>query len=296
MDLVKRSIDQPVSTFAVVILVVLFGFIGLDRLPVQLTPDVEAPKISVRTNWSGASPYEIEKEIVEKQEEVLKSVTGLTVMESTSYNNYGNISLTFKVGTNLNDAMVRVTNKLNEVSAYPENAQKPIVNTSSAESSPVIWMMLKTIDGDPHRIKTYRTFFENEVRHALERVEGVGSLFIFGGTEKRMEISVDPARLAEHGISLSQVIGRVQSANSDISAGVMGLAKRNYRIRTLSQFQSAEEAGELLLADDGLHRVHLSDVAETRFGYYANPPAVQHNGQPMIVTGIRKEAGATYWN
>ncbi|MES9879895.1 MAG: efflux RND transporter permease subunit [Sedimenticola sp.] len=292
MDLVKRSIDQPVSTFAVVILVVLFGFIGLDRLPVQLTPDVEAPKISVRTNWSGASPYEIEKEIVEKQEEVLKSVTGLTVMESTSYNNYGNISLTFKVGTNLNDAMVRVTNKLNEVSAYPENAQKPIVNTSSAESSPVIWMMLKTIDGDPHRIKTYRTFFENEVRHALERVEGVGSLFIFGGTEKRMEISVDPARLAEHGISLSQVIGRVQSANSDISAGVMGLAKRNYRIRTLSQFQSAEEAGELLLADDGLHRVHLSDVAETRFGYYANPPAVQHNGQPMIVTGIRKEAGA----
>ncbi|MES9898468.1 MAG: efflux RND transporter permease subunit [Sedimenticola sp.] len=292
MDLVKLSIHQPVSTFAVVILVVLFGLIGLSRLPVQLTPDVEAPKISVRTDWSGASPYEIEKEIVEEQEEALKSISGLTVMESSSYNNYGSISLTFKVGTDLNDAMVRVTNKLNEVAAYPENANKPVVNTSSAESSPVIWMMLKTLDGDPHRIKNYRTFFENEVRHALERVQGVGSLFIFGGTEKRMEITVDSARLAEHGITLNHVIGRVQSANSDISAGVMGLAKRNYRIRTVGQFQSPEEAGELLLVDDGLHRVYLRDVAETGFGHYANPPAVQHNGQPMIVTGVRKEAGA----
>ncbi len=146
MDLVKLSIRQPVSTFSAVIMVILFGIIGLNRLPVQLTPDVEAPKISVRTNWAGATPYEIEKEIIEEQEDVLKSVTNLTVMESSSFNNYGTISLTFKVGTDLNDAMVRVTNKLNEVFSYPENAQKPVVNTSSSESSPVIWMMLKTLE------------------------------------------------------------------------------------------------------------------------------------------------------
>lgn len=292
MDLVKLSIKQPVSTFAAVILVILFGVIGLNRLPVQLTPDVEAPKISVKTNWPGASPYEIEKEIIEYQEEVLKSVPGLAVMESSSYNNYGSISLTFKVGMNLNDAMVQVSNKLNEVTSYPENADKPVASTSSEENSPVIWMMLKTLGGNPDRIKTYRTFFKDEIRHHLERVPGVGSLFVFGGSEKRMEITVDPVRLAEHGITLGQVINRIQSANSDVSAGVLGLSKRNYRIRTISQFQSPEEAGEILLEDDGLHRVHLKDVAESGFGYAANPPAVLHNGQPMIVVGVRKEAGA----
>ncbi|MES9902644.1 MAG: efflux RND transporter permease subunit, partial [Sedimenticola sp.] len=292
MDLVKLSIHQPVSTFAAVFLVILFGIIGLSRLPVQLTPDVEAPKISVNTTWPGASPYEIEKEIVEEQEDVLKSISGLTVMESSSYNNYGNISLTFKVGTNLNDAMVRVTNKLNEVTSYPENAAKPAVSTSSAENSPIIWMMLKTREGDHDRIKTYRTFFENEVRHSLERVPGVGSLFAFGGTEKRFEIKVDPQRLADHGMTLSKVIERVRSANSNISAGVLGLSKRNYRIRTISQFQSPDDAKELLLADDGLRRIYLRDIADVGFGYASNPPAVLHNGQPMIVVGVRKEAGA----
>jgi len=292
MNLVKLSIHQPVSTFSAVILVVLFGVLGLNRLPVQLTPDVEAPKISVQTRWSGATPYEIEKEIIQDQEDALKSVSGLKLMESTSFNDYGVINLTFKVGENLNNAMVRVTNKLNEVPDYPENADKPVVSTSIEENSPVIWMMLKTIAGDPLRIKTYRTFFEDEVRHSLERVPGVGSLFVFGGTEKRMEIAVDPARLADHKLTLNAVISRIQSANSDVSAGVMGLAKRNYRIRTISQFQSPDDAGKLLLEDDGLRRIHLRDVAETSFGYYSNPPAVLHNGQPMIVVGVRKEAGA----
>ncbi|MCP4994151.1 MAG: efflux RND transporter permease subunit, partial [Gammaproteobacteria bacterium] len=108
MNLVKLSIHQPVSTFSAVILVVLFGIIGLSRLPVQLTPDVEAPKISVNTSWPGATPYEIEKEIIQDQEDALKRVSGLKVMESTSFNNYGTITLTFKVGERLNDAMVRV--------------------------------------------------------------------------------------------------------------------------------------------------------------------------------------------
>ena len=292
MDLVKLSIRQPVSTFSAVILVMLFGFIGLQRLPVQLTPDVEAPKINVKTIWPGASPYEIEQEIVEKQEDVLKSVSGLTTMESSSYNNYGSISLTFKVGADLNNAMVRVTNKLNEVTRYPENAEKPVVNTSSEENSPVIWMMLKTRSGDPDRIKRYRTFFENDLRHLLERVPGVGSLFVFGGSEKRMEVTVDPSRLAEHQLTLGHVIDRLRSANSDVSAGVLGLANRNYRVRTISQFQSPSDAGDLLLEDDGFHRVYLRDVADTGFGYAPNPPAVIHNGQPMIVVGVRKEAGA----
>jgi len=292
MNLIDLSIKQPVSTFAAVILIMMFGYIGLDRLPVQLTPDVEAPKISVRTTWPGASPYEIEKEIIEEQEEALKSVPGLKVMESSSYNNYGTVSLTFKVGHNLNDAMVQVSNKLNEVTAYPENAEKPVASTSSEENSPIIWMMLKTLEGDPDKIKTYQTYFDDEIRHLLERVPGVGSLFIFGGSKKRLEISVDTNKLAAQEITLDKVISRIQNANSNVSAGLLGLSKRNYRVRTTSQFQSTEDIDNTLLIDDGLHRVFLRDIATSGFGYAANPPATLHNGQPMIVVGVRKEAGA----
>ena len=292
MNLIQLSIRQPVSTFAGVILVLLFGLLGLSRLPVQLTPDVEAPTITVKTNWFGASPYEIEKEIVERQEEVLKSVMGLQKLESSSFNGFSEIRLTFQVGADLESAMTRVTNKLNEVKRYPENADKPVISSSSGESAPVIWMMLKMRGGDLDRIRTYRTFFENEVRHVLERVPGVGSLFVFGGTEKRLEVVVDPALLASRELTLGTLIERLNSANTNVSAGVLGIGKRNYRVRTVSEFQSQQEPGSVLLKDDGVHRVYLSDVAKTRYGYYPNAAPTLHNGAPMIVIGVRKEAGA----
>jgi HAE1 family hydrophobic/amphiphilic exporter-1 len=292
MNLIQLSIRQPVSTFAGVILVVLFGLLGLSRLPVQLTPDVEAPTITVSTNWFGASPYEIEKEIVERQEEVLKSVMGLQKLESSAFDGMSEVVLTFKVGANLESAMSRVANKLNEVKRYPDNADKPIISGSGGESSPVIWTMLKMREGDPSRITTYRSFFENDVRHILERVPGVGSLFVFGGTEKRLEVVVDPVQLASRELTLGTLIERLNSANANISAGVLGLGKRNYRVRTVSEFQSVAEPRQVLLKDDGVHRVYLADVAATRIGYYPNPAATIHNGDPMIVVGVRKEAGA----
>ena len=95
MDIVKYSLEKPVSVAVAVILIVTFGFIGLNQLPIQLTPDVETPKITVRTTWGGATPREIEKEIIERQEEALKGLQGLTKMESSSYNSFGEVTLSF---------------------------------------------------------------------------------------------------------------------------------------------------------------------------------------------------------
>lgn len=292
MNLIDLSIRQPVSTFSGVILVLLFGILGLSRLPVQLTPDVEAPTITVRTDWIGASPYEIEKEIVDRQEEVLKSIVGLQKLESSSFNGYCEVTLTFKVGTDMENSLSRVSNKLNEVKESPQNADRPVISAVGGENSPVIWSMLKTIEGDPQRIDTYRTFFENEVRHLLERVPGVGSLFVFGGAEKRLEVIVDPLRMAQREVTMDSIIERLGSANSNESAGLLGVGKRDYRVRTTAQFQSVDEPGEVLLSNDGLHRVYLADVASTRIGYYPDVVPVMHNGAPIIVIGVRKEAGA----
>ena len=172
MDFIKFSISKPVTVFVGVILVVLFGLIGIFRLPVQLTPDVETPQITVTTIWSGATPYEVEKDIVEEQEEVLKGIQRLTLMESSSFNGRGEITLTFEVGTDIDAALLRVSNKLNEVRSYPENVQKPVIDASGAQSSPIIWMILKSAKSPESRINTYRTFFKNEVRQFLERVQG----------------------------------------------------------------------------------------------------------------------------
>jgi HAE1 family hydrophobic/amphiphilic exporter-1 len=292
MDIVKYSINKPVSVTVAIILVVMFGLIGLNKLPVQLTPDVETPEITVSTTWGGATPYEIEKEVIDKQEEALKGLQGLTKMESASYNSYGEITLSFALETDLDDALLRVSNKLNEVADYPDNADKPKIEAAGAQSSPVIWMMLKTKPENKEHINHFRTFFEDNVRQHLERVKGVGSLFVFGGTENELNITIDAEKMARYKITINQISEAVKNANRNVSAGVLGIGKKNYRIRTTSQFQTPSDPLDVVIFDDGINRVYLRDVATAAPGYRKESVAVLHNGTQVVVIGVRREQGA----
>lgn len=157
MDLIKFSIKNPVTIIVSVLIVVLFGYLSLTKLPYQLTPSVTKPEIKVTTAWPGATPYEIEREIIEEQEDALKSLNNLIEYESSSKDNYGEVTLTFKLGTDIRAALQDVSNKLNEVSSYPNDVEEPIIETATA--SPVIWMMLQTEAENPRHIDEYKTFF-----------------------------------------------------------------------------------------------------------------------------------------
>jgi HAE1 family hydrophobic/amphiphilic exporter-1 len=167
MNAIKFSIEKPVTVLVCVILIVLFGLIGLSRMPYQLSPTVVEPEITVTTTWPGASPYEVEREIIEEQEKVLKGIPGLLEMESASFNSQGTVTLKFSIGTDSDDALLRVSNKLDEVPAYPENVDKPIITATGAATSPVIWMVLKTTGDNRRSPYQYRTYFENNVRQYL---------------------------------------------------------------------------------------------------------------------------------
>lgn len=292
MDIIRFFIHKPVTVAVGVILLVMFGLIGIQRLPIQLTPDVETPMITVNTTWQGATPYEVEKEIIEKQEKVLKGLQGLTKMESSSYNSRGTVTLSFKIGTNLDDALLRVSNKMAEVGNYPENVDKPTIESSGANSSPIVWMVLKTTADNKEDINHFKTFFEDNVRQHLERINGVGSLLVFGGTDTTLDIIIDAQKMARYNVSINQIIASVRHANQNISAGILGMAKKNYRIRTISQFQTPEDALNVVIFDDGIKRVYLKDVAQVEKGYDKEAASVLHNGDPVVVVGIRKEKGA----
>jgi len=107
VDIINYSIKKPVTILVGVILIIMFGLISLGKLPYQLTPTVTQPKLSVQTVWAGATPYEIERDLIEEQEKALKSTPGLVKYESTSSDNVGKITLTFKLGTDINPSKVR---------------------------------------------------------------------------------------------------------------------------------------------------------------------------------------------
>ena len=291
MDLVQFSIKKPVTIIVGVILIVLFGLIGLSQMPYQLTPNVTVPEIEVRTTWPGATPYEIERDIIEEQEKALKGIPGLNEMESSSLNGQGSVTLRFTIGTEVDEALLRVSNKINEVPSYPENVEKPVINATGAATSPVIWIIMKSDEDNPNPIGTYKTFFENEIRQYLERVEGVADLFIGGGMEKQMHVTVDPAKLSSYNLTIDRFINLLRAENVDVSAGTMGVGRRNYRVRTVAQFRSPKDIENIIIRSDGQRRIKVSDVAAVNFGFEKKSVAMIHNSKDGMAIGVKPEPG-----
>lgn len=142
MRFLDALVRSPVKVAVGVLLVVLFGLLALGRMPIQLTPEVQTPTISIRTSWPGASPQEFEREIVEQQEDFLKSIEGVTKMSSSSYGTAGRISLEFAIGTDMNEALLKVNNQLQQISDYPEDVDEPTVTTSNFADEPIAWFIL----------------------------------------------------------------------------------------------------------------------------------------------------------
>lgn len=290
MDLIKFSIKNPVTIIVSVLIVVLFGLISLGNLPYQLTPNVSKPEIKITTVWPGATPYEIEREIIEEQEDALKSLNNLAEFESSSSDNTGEITLTFKLGTDIRVALQDVSNKLNEVSSYPNNVEEPIIETATA--SPVIWMMLQTLDENKRHIDEYKTFFENEIKPLIKRVDGVSGTMGGGGREQEMQINLDINKLASYNLTISQVMNILQAENVDISAGTQNMGRRSYRIRTVHKFATPQDIKDIILVSNQEQRVTVADIAEVDFGYATPSTVAMFLGKDGIFLGVQPSSDA----
>ncbi len=155
MNLIDAFVRNPVKVSVGVLLVTLFGIIAVMRMPMQLTPEVEIPKISIATRWPGASPHEIEREIVQEQEEQLQSVEGVTKMSSQCGNSVGTITLEFNVGTDLTESLLKVNSRLQQVPEYPEEADEPVISTSDPSANAIGWFILRPRVASPEEIESF---------------------------------------------------------------------------------------------------------------------------------------------
>jgi HAE1 family hydrophobic/amphiphilic exporter-1 len=184
------------------------------------------------TFWEGASPYEIESEIVREQEDELKAVDGLVEMTSESQDSSGTIVLEFEIGTDIESAVVDVSNKLNQVPDYPDEVEQPVISTTDVTSTALAWFMLKPVKGNDADIYSYYDFADDYIKPAFERVTGVGSSNVFGGYEREMQVIVDPNALAVRASRSStwralrrerQLVGDFEGQEESIVRAVSGI-------------------------------------------------------------------------
>ncbi len=289
--LLARAIERPVTVIALLLLVSFFGILSVFDIPIQLTPDISLPTISVETRWPGASPIEVESELIEEQEEVLKRIAGLESMESTARLGQSEIKLEFAIGTDIDQALVRVSNQLSQVPSYPESADQPIVSTSNASGPPLAVILVRHREGKT--IAPYRTWVEDDIVPELERVKGVASTRIRGGQESELHIIFDSRELAARSISVPTLADRIRQELANRSAGDVTIGKRRLLVRTRLAPDQAMDLQNIVLAL-GPHGspVLLRDVAEVKYGLRKRTDFAIGNTREAIALLPSREAGS----
>jgi hydrophobic/amphiphilic exporter-1 (mainly G- bacteria), HAE1 family len=298
MNLIRASIERPVAVIAAVLMVIMFGLVALNSIPIQLTPDVRKPIINLKTYWSGAAPAEVEREITNRQEDVLKGLEGLEEITSRSEDGTSSITLEFAVGQNMDKAMLLVANRLDRVNGYPSEVDQPTIRTSSSEDNPITWIILRRAEGNTKTVHKFGDFVEDVIQDRIERVSGVSRVNVYGGSERELKIVVDPDRMARFGLTVTNVVNTLRAANASVTAGDVNEGKRRYVVRTEGEFETIEQVRGVVLrsltdsTSGRLARVTVGDIASVSFSYKDPTSMIRFLGEPAMAINAVRETGA----
>ena len=294
MNLIKTCIRYPVTTTVGVMFLLLFGTVALINLPIQLTPDVDKPEITVTTIWPGASPQEVERDIIDEQEEELKSLEGLVRMRSESHDGRGMITLRFQVGTDKDVAMLKVSNRLDQVESYPANVEKPIISGQAGVTGAIAWFHLDPINenGFEGDISTLYDFVDDYIIPELERVEGVSTANMYGGREAEIHVIADPTQLALRQVTLVELADAIERENRNYSGGDFDEGKRRYIVRTVGEYRSPQDLENIVIANRNEVPVYLRDVARVELTHEKPTGALYSLHNLTIAMNIQRQSGA----
>jgi len=289
VNLTRLSLGNHVGVVVGVILALIFGVITMLSLPIQLTPEVSEPEITITTVWRAASPEEVEADIVEPQEDVLRGLPGMVEIQSKAQRGRGEVTVTFAVGTSMERSLLEVMNRLNRVPRYPADAEEPILSSVGGDSRAIAWFILKPIAGNDRDIASYQDYIEEVVQTRFERVPGVALSEVRGGREREVRISFDPYKAAELGVELPKA-AQLAGGAENISAGFADVGKRRYTVRFPGAY-TVDALQDLVIDWREGSPVLLRDVATIDVILEDRDSFVIQNGELSMAVNAHRESG-----
>ena len=277
-----------------VLILMVLGVLAALRIPVQMIPDLEVRTITVETRWPGATPQDVEQEILIEQEEYLRNTPNLQRITSTAFSGGAEIELDFPFGVDITETLIRVNNALSQVPSYPANVDEPRIFATSFSENSFMFFRIGPLPGNPRRLDltALQDFVDDNVRPRMESVAGVSEVRVGGGAERQIQILLNPARLAERGLTVAAVREAIVQRNRDVSGGDLEGGKRRYLLRTIGRFGDLASLERLVLVRRGDTLTRLGDVAEVRMGYFEPRDKSFANGEPVLNLSIRRETGS----
>jgi HAE1 family hydrophobic/amphiphilic exporter-1 len=295
MKIVEIATRRRVAIAMGAVTLVLFGLIALKDLKVNLLPDLSYPTLTVRTEYRGAAPEEIETLLTRPVEEAVGVVKNVREVKSVSRAGQSDVTLEFAWGTDMDRAGLEVREKL-EVLQLPIEASRPLMLRFNPSTDPIMRLGLAFEGGedvaDETSLKILRRFADEEIRKTLEPVDGVAAVKISGGLEDEIQINIDQRRMAQRRISLQTLSQRLASENVNLSAGRLEEGTQRYLVRTINQFTTVEEIAGLIVSTGESRPVYLRDIAEVRQGFKEREAVIRMNGEEAVEIAVYKEGDA----
>lgn len=289
MSMSQVAIHRPVTMVMVCVVVILLGLISFSRLPVDLMPDTEFPTLTIRTDYPGVGPEEIETLITRPVEQSLGSVPGVERISGTSSEGSSTVRINFEYGTNLDEASAELRTRLDRLrGALPEDAQPPTLFKFDVSQFPILYVAIAS-DRDPREL---RTFVEKQIQYRLERVPGVAAADIRGGLRRQIQVDLDLERLLSYDISVSNVVAVLRRENMNEPVGPVPEGEFEVLLRTQGEFTDIAPIKSIVVATRGGVPVYLRDVATVVDGWEEIRQAIRVDGRPAIRMSIRKQSGA----
>ena len=288
MSIPRIAIERPVTMFMISAVIILLGFISLSRLPVDLNPDTQVPTITVRVNYTGVGPLEMEELVTRPIEQAVSAVAGLQRVDSTSSEGSANLRLNFAWGTDLSEAADEVRTRLDRVRGrMPEDADPPTVFKFDSNAMPIMGIGVQG-DFDP---VTLREIAQNDLSPRLERAAGVAAVTINGGLRRQIHVDLSREKITALNLSPDRVVQILRTENQNLPLGEINDADRTLLLRSPGQFKSIDEIKNIVvLARDGVP-VYLRDIAEVTDSTEDRRSFMRINGINGIRMQVSKQSG-----
>ena len=289
MNLPKFSVQRPVFTTMVTLIVVILGIFSLTRLQIDLLPEIELPTLTVRTEYEGASPEVMERLVTQIIEEVVATVPGVEDMTSQSSEGSSTVRVSFGWGTDLDTAAQDVRSILeNEINELPDEVLRPRISKFDIASFPVVILGISS-SLDPVELTE---LVNDQVRYRFGRLPGVAQVDLWGEFKREVRVELDPDQVKALGIPLDQVLQAIRNANLDLPAGKIEQGSYEVTLRAPAEFSNLDQIRNTVIFQREGAAVTLGQIAQVRDTYEKKRRIVRVNGERGLRVGIRKQADA----
>ena len=263
--LAQFAINRPATIIVLISALTLIGAMSVSQMPIDLLPQMDLPYAAVITSYSGAGPEEVEDQVTKPIENMVATVSGIDTIISQSGAGSSMVLIGFNYGTNMDSAMANIRDKVSLAEGFlPDDATKPQIMKMDPSLMPVIAV---TISSDELSLAQLQNLAEEKIEPRLSRIPDIASVNISGGRGREVKVAVDPVKAQIYGLSLNQVTGVLAAENYNMSSGDISYGERKYFVRSLQEFESVDDVGEVSLTTTTGSKIQLKEIAEISEGY-----------------------------